>query len=84
MITFFNRKELCVVFGMQQQAELRKMLTENGIDYTIKTTNRMSASPVAEGSRSRIGSYGQNMEDMYEYKFYVHKSDYERASTLIG
>ncbi|MBQ7926529.1 MAG: hypothetical protein IJ335_09590 [Lachnospiraceae bacterium] len=83
MITIFNRKELCVVFEMQKQTDMRKLLAENGIDYIIKTTNRMSASPVADSSRSRMGSCGQSMEEMYEYKFYVHKSDYDKARTLI-
>lgn len=83
MITIFNRRELCVVFGMQEQAKVRKLLAEKQIDYSIKSTNRMSPSPMADGSRSRVGTLGQDADAMYEYKFYVHKGDYEKAKALI-
>lgn len=83
MITLFNRKELTVTFDLNEQARLRKVLAEEGIDYTVKTVNRLSASPFSAGSRVRTGTYGQNTDAMTEYIFYVKKMDYERAIYLI-
>lgn len=83
MITIFNRKELCITFDMKEQSRVRDILATNKIDYTIKTTNRMSPSPMAAGSRARTGTFGQDTGAMYEYKIYVHKNDYEEAVHLI-
>lgn len=44
MITIFNRKELIVTVEMNRQAEVRNILSQNGIDYTVKTTNLQAAS----------------------------------------
>jgi hypothetical protein len=52
--------------------------------YYVKTVNRMSPSPVARGTRSRAGSFGQNTDLNYEYIIYVHKKDYERAKNAIN
>ncbi len=83
MITLFNRKELTVTFDLNEQARLRKVLAEDGIDYTVKTVNRLSASPFSAGSRVRTGTYGQNTEVMIEYVIYVKRADYDRALELI-
>lgn len=83
MITIFNRKELFLTFDMQEQVRIRNILADNNIDYIIKTVNRMSPSPFAAGSRSRVGTFGQDISAMYKYVFYVHKEDYEKAKYLI-
>lgn len=83
MITLFNRKELTVTFDLSEQARIRTLLAAEGIDYSVKTVNRMSASPISSGSRSRTGTYGQNTEAMIEYSIYVKKTDYERAAKVI-
>lgn len=83
MITIFNRRELHVTFELQEQNRIRSILETNQIDYNIKTTNRMSASPMAAGERGRVGTLGQDMGANYEYKIYVHKADFEKASFLI-
>lgn len=83
MITIFNRKEVCVTYDMKEQARVRDILARNGIDYSVKTVNRMSASAVSAGDRGRVGTYGQDASAMYEYKIYVHKTDYEKAKKLI-
>ena len=83
MITIFNRKELTVTFDLNEQARVRTLLAAEGIDYSVKTVNRMSASPISSGSRSRTGTYGQNTEAMIEYSIYVKKADYERAVKAI-
>lgn len=83
MITIFNRKELTVTFDLSEQARIRTLLAAEGIDYSVKTVNRLSASPISSGSRSRTGTYGQNTEAMIEYSIYVKKTDYERAAKAI-
>jgi len=82
MITIFNRKEVLITFDMNRQASVREILTANGIDYTVKVTNLQSASVVGCG-RGRMGSFGINEKYTYEYKIYVHKSDYDNALRLI-
>ena len=83
MITLFNRKELTVTFDLNEQARVRTLLAAEGIDYSVKTVNRLSASQISSGSRLRTGTYGQNTEAMIEYSIYVKKTDYERAAKAI-
>ena len=82
MITIFTRKELLITFDMKRQSEVRDILAINGVNYIIKVTNRLSASPFGS-SRARIGSFGMNQNSAYEYKIYVHKKDYDKALKLI-
>lgn len=83
MITILNRKELISTFDMQKQSEIRSILSQNNIDYDIKTINRKSPSPMAAGSRARTGTLGENLSFEYEYTVYVKKSDYDTACHLI-
>jgi hypothetical protein len=83
MITIFNRKEVTVTFDLNEQSRVRTLLAGEGIEYSVKTVNRMSASPISAGSRSRTGTYGQNTDLMTEYIIYVKKADYERALYLV-
>ena len=39
MITVFNRKELIITMEMNRQAEVRDILSKNGLAYIVKTTN---------------------------------------------
>ena len=39
MLTIFNRKELIVTMDIHRQAEIRDVLAQNGINYTVKTKN---------------------------------------------
>ena len=84
MITIFNRKEVLVTFDMKEQARVRGILANNGVDYRIKTVNRMSPSAVPAGGRGRVGTVGQRPDTTLEYIFYVKKSDYEKALRLIS
>lgn len=84
MISIFNRKELCIVFSMEEQANIRESLSASNIKYYLKTINRMSPSPFSSGSRGRAGSFGQSMDLNYEYVFYVHKKDYDKAENIIN
>lgn len=82
MILIFNKKELVSTFSMKVQSEIRKALQLAGIDYKCKVINRNSASPFSD-SRVRTGTFGQNLNMAYEYIFYVHKQDYDRAKILV-
>lgn len=83
MITILNRKEVCVTFDMARQAEVRNILQGAGIDYTVKTVNLKSPSPIVAGSRARTGTFGENLNLECEYRIFVHKDDYEEALHLI-
>lgn len=83
MIHIFNRRELVLTLSMDQQAEIRAILSANGIDYQVKTTNLQNA-PLAGSQRARRGSFGIQSEHSYEYKIYVHKKDYEKAKYLMN
>lgn len=82
MITIFTRKELLVTMDMKRQASVRDVLSANGIDYTVKVTNRQTADIIGS-NRTRFGSFGMNQNLAHEYKFYVHNKDYDNALRLI-
>lgn len=82
MITIFNRKELLVTFDMKHQGNVRDILATNGINYTVKVTNRQNAA-IMGSSRARVGSFGMSSNLAYEYKIFVHKNDYDNAMGLI-
>jgi len=84
MITIFNRKEIYLTYSMSELAKIRDKLSQGNIKYYVKTINRMSPSPFARGTRSRTGSFGQNMDLNYEYIIYVHKKDYKQAKYVIN
>lgn len=81
MITVFNRRELIVTMDMKRQSDIRNILSDNHIDYVVKTTNIQRASGVG-GGRSHIGSIGINQDYLCEYKIFVHKNDYGKAEAL--
>ena len=83
MITVFNRKELFSTYLMSKQSEIRNILSNNKIDYTLKTINRKSPSPLSAGARARTGTLGENLDLAYEYIFFVKKQDFEQAAHLI-
>ncbi|MBR5291777.1 MAG: DUF2007 domain-containing protein [Clostridia bacterium] len=80
MITLFNRRELITTFSMDAQAKFRSILSQNGIDYRIKTKSNSSVSY----ARGRTGTYGQNPGLACQYTIYVHRNDYEKAQYLIS
>lgn len=82
MLTIFNRKELIVTMDIHRQAEIRDVLAQNGIDYTVKTKNLQNFGAL-DSQRSHIGNMGINQDYSYEYKIYVQKKDYEAALGLI-
>ena len=85
MITIFNRRELCLTYSFEQQADLRACLAAEGIHYQMKTTNCCDSGGFASRSGAFISrGLGVNMQHDYEYKFYVNKRDIEQAKHLIG
>ena len=84
MIMILNRKELCVTYDMNKQAEIRYILQGAGIDYTVRTKNRTGTMLLGRGtSRTYTGTYGNQQMMDYEYHIYVHKNDYAEAVRLI-
>ena len=84
MITFFNRKELCVTYDLKRQAEIRYLLQGAEIDYIIRTKNRTGAMLLRGGTtRAYTGTCGSQQMMDYEYHIYVHKYDYDEALHLI-
>lgn len=83
MVNIFNRKEIYLTYSVDEQARVRDKLSQNNINYYVRTINRMSPSPFAPGRRSRTGTFGQDMNLNYEYIFYVHKKDYDKAKYFI-
>ncbi len=82
MITLFNRKELLTTFSCKRQIEVRASLEQHNINYTYKIINRNSPL-LYGGTRLRTGTLGQNLEVTYQFIFYVHKQDYEKAKFVI-
>lgn len=83
MLTIFNRKELITTMDMQRQANIRSVLSANGIAYTVRTENLQGSSALGGRSRGSSGSFGIDPNYSYEYHIYVHKNDYENALRLI-
>nr|WP_308742447.1 hypothetical protein [uncultured Anaerocolumna sp.] len=77
MITIFNRRELVTTYSMENQANIREILKSNKIDYRLKTITKNSR------IRGNITIIGQNINQAYEYIFYVHKKDLEYAKSYI-
>ena len=71
MITLFNRREAYITYSMQEQSEIRSLLAQNGIDYSVKVINRKSPSPADAGSRARTGSFGENPGLMYIFSMSI-------------
>lgn len=82
-MNIFTRKELTSTFSMAEQAKIREILSANNIEYTVKTVNRKSPSPISTGSRAAAGTLGENLQAELEYIFYVSKEQYEEAKHLI-
>ena len=79
MITIFNRKEFAVALTHKDRDRFCRPLDEAGIPYVVRaasTTHGMGR------STQRGGMIGIDTEYAFQYRIYVHKSDYERAVSL--
>lgn len=84
MITIFNRRTLISTYDMKKQAEVRDLLSQSKIPYSINVINRKSPSPFDAGSRARTGTFGENLNFEYQYIVFVKKADYEKACAIIS
>ena len=83
MITFFNRKEICVCQSMERFNEIRKILIEKNVKYSYRVIDR-NGSNIVGSQRGRTGTFGQNMNTSETYYIYVHKKDYDDITGLVG
>lgn len=80
MINIFNREEIYCTFSVERKAKITDILEENNISYRVIVHNRNHD---GAGTRSRTGTFGQNIKMMYEYYIYVKSSDAEKAKWLL-
>ena len=67
MLTIFNRKELITTMDMQRQANIRSILSANGVAYTVRTENLQGSSAFGGGSRGRLrhgNLHGEHRADL--------------------
>ena len=81
MITIFNRKELAITYSISEQARIRNLLAAEGIKYIIDTKGTFMRNFGSRGAT--IQQFGENITACTEYRIYVLKSDYDKASHLI-
>ncbi|MBR4703305.1 MAG: hypothetical protein IKO91_05620 [Oscillospiraceae bacterium] len=81
MITLWNHREAAITLDMGEQAEIRRLLSDHGIRYAVRVKN-LAGSNYGAGRR-RMGSFGQDLTQSYEYHIYVHRDDIETALALI-
>lgn len=78
MIMLWNQKEVFAGYSMKEFNEVREILSSNNIKYKYRLVNNN-----AGASRSRTGSFGENLEYSTMYYIYVHQRDYENAQELL-
>lgn len=83
MITFFNRCELARTSNLDQLEPLRRALTENGIDYLVRTEDQNNPSALSALARERHGIPGMNLQLHLQYILYVKRSDEEKALACV-
>lgn len=84
MITLFNRQELLITYDMKKQSDVRTILQNHKIEYSVKVKNLLSPSPISSGDRGHRAMPGIDLNKAYEYKIYVKKEDYEKALELMN
>jgi len=84
MITIFNRKELISTYELKKQVEVRDLLDQFKIPYSITVINRKSPSIFEAGSRARTGTFGEKLSLEYQYIIFVRKTDYEKAHAVLN
>ncbi len=83
MLTILNRREIFHTSDMKQQAEVRTLLEQEGIDCQVRTINRKSPSPLSAGSRAYTGSAGEKQELAYDYTIFVAREMEEKARAIL-
>jgi len=75
-MNIFNRREVFLTRDSNSLSRARNVLESNNIKYKLQVDN------LTNPGRYR-GMPGIRAEAMYEYRIYVHKSDYEQAIHVI-
>ncbi len=75
-INLFTRREVISTYDSAFLNRATGALSAAGIDYSIRTNSLMNP------DRQR-GAPGIRQEYSYQYRLYVHKSDYDRAVYAI-
>lgn len=83
MVTMFNRREVFCTFSIEAQADARKRLADNNIDYDLKVVDR-SFHGVQPSVRAGLGRFGEDQGCSKEYVFFVKKNDYDMAKSALG
>lgn len=78
MFTSFNSAELIVVHSLDVQAELRKLLTQHGMEHTVSIRN-----PHDTGGFFPVADPAQLLSQEMEYTFYVYQKDLQQAHLLL-
>ena len=78
MIHLFNRKELAVVFSLEQRDRIAANLSQAGVDYLVKTKDNL-AGPTLSLEGRRAADLFMDQSARWRYTFYVKKSDWEYA-----
>ena len=78
MIHLFNRKELAVVFSLEQRDRIAANLSQAGVDYLVKTKDNL-AGPTLSLEGRRAADLFMDQRGRWRYTFYVKKSDWEYA-----
>ena len=83
MIHIFNRKELAVVFSLEQRDRIADSLSQAGIDYLVKTKDNLAGPALSFDGRRTTAAF---MDDCarWRYTFYVKKSDWDYAQHCMG
>lgn len=75
MITIFNRKEIFSTYSTTKYFEVKAKLRASSLEFKLKIIDRKNASSFYAQTTKRKN---------YEYRFYVHKDDYETAMALLS
>lgn len=78
----WNRKEVFVTHSLPQFNRVRDYLDISKVENKYRVFNRNSAYLIGS-RRARTGSFGEKFEHTNTYYIYVHKKNYEIASSLL-
>ena len=78
MIHIFNRKELAVVFSLEQRDRIAANLSQAGVDYLVRTKDNL-AGPTLSLDGRRAADLFMDQKSRWRYTFYVKKSDLDYA-----
>ena len=78
MIHIFNRKELAVVFSLEQRDRIAANLSQAGVDYLVRTKDNL-AGPTLSLEGRRAADLFMDQRGRWRYTFYVKKQDLDYA-----